>query len=129
MSRPVRELRPSPVTTVDDLVDLFCLMVVAALVITAALDEASTVRAIAAGIFVLFVPGRALTTNLSGPAARSIVASSVLLSLTTLIFVATIALWVHAWHPLDIFYFESGLVVIALIVGLVRRHRVRRVQA
>jgi hypothetical protein len=69
------------------------------------------------------VPGWAVVTNWASAARTSIVALSVLLSLAICAAAATITLWLDAWRPIGLFYATASASAIAIILGLLRRHR------
>jgi hypothetical protein len=47
----------------------------------------------------------------------------VLVSVTILTAAATFTLWLHAWHPLQVFDIEAGASIALLSVGTIRRER------
>jgi hypothetical protein len=106
-----------------DVIDIACVAVSVAVAVAIATNERSAFRAVVAVAFSLFVPGRAIVSNWPSLAVRPHVALSVLFSLSTLTFVATATLWLNFWHPLGLLEVESGVVMAALFVGLVRRRR------
>jgi hypothetical protein len=83
----------------------------------------SAVRAVAALFFTLFVPGRAVVSNWPGIATRAPIALSVFFSLVLLTFFATVTLWLRIWHPLGLLEVESVISIVALLIGIFRRHR------
>jgi uncharacterized membrane protein len=94
-----------------------------AVAVAVATNERSAFRAVVGVAFALFVPGRAIVSNWPSLAVRPHVALSILFSLSTLTFVATVTLWLNYWHPLGLLEVESVVAVVALVVGLVRRRR------
>ena len=113
-----------PPSVVFDLIDLACVAIATILAISVALKDQNAVRIVAALIFVLFVPGRSVVANWPAVAARFHVAVSILFSLSLLTLIATAALWGHFWHPLGLLEAECILAGGALIVAILRRHRV-----
>jgi hypothetical protein len=107
----------------NDLLDLASVAVTATLAVAVLTKDESAVRAIAALFFTLFVPGRAVVSNWPAIATRSPVAVSVLFSLVLLTLFATLTLWLRFWHPLGLLEVESIISIIALLVGILRRHR------
>jgi uncharacterized membrane protein len=107
----------------SDLIDLACIAIATIMVLSVALNSQNAVRAVAAVIFALFVPGRAVVANWPAIATRAHVAVTVLFSLTLLTLIATAALWSHFWHPLGLLVVESILSAGALIAAILRRHR------
>ena len=71
--------------------------------------------------FVTYVPGRAILTNWSAARERSDVALPIVLSIALLTVPAVIALWVHAWEPLLLFYVVAIASIGALGAALFRR--------
>jgi hypothetical protein len=100
---------------------LAVILVLGALVI---LGVEGPVRGLLALAFVTFVPGWAVVTNWRTAAQSSMIALSVLISLSFCAGVATISLWLRAWHPLGLFYVTAAASAIAIGSSLFRRrHR------
>jgi hypothetical protein len=112
-----------PPSAVSDLIDLACIAIATIMVLSVALNSQNAVRAVAAVIFALFVPGRAVVANWPAIGTRAPVAVTVLFSLALLTLIATAALWSHFWHPLGLLVAESVLSAGALIAAILRRHR------
>lgn len=106
----------------SDLLDVGCIALTALAAVALATNEHNFARSVAAFIFVLFIPGRAIVSNWPEIAGRSVVAVSILFSLALNTLIATVALWAHVWHPAAIIEAESALAIAALIVGILRRH-------
>ena len=106
-----------------DLLDLVSVAVTATVAVAVLTQDESAVRAVAASLFTLFVPGRAVVTNWPGIAQRAHVAVSVFFSLVLLTFFATVTLWLRYWHPLGLLVVECLVCIVALFVGILRRHR------
>ena len=64
-------------------------------------------RVILALAFTVFVPGRALVSNWPVARERSQIALSVVLSISILVVVSVVALWLHLWHPPTLFAVEA----------------------
>ena len=62
-------------------------------------------------------------SNWPGIATRSPVAVSVLFSLVLLTLFATVTLWLRFWHPLGLLEVECIISIVALLIGILRRHR------
>jgi O-antigen ligase len=121
------DIRPDLV--VDDLIDVACIAVTAAVAVAVAIDERGAIRAVAALAFTLFVPGRCIVSNWSSMAARSLVAASVLLSLAILTLVATVALWMNVWRPLGMLEVDCAIATTALFAAILRRRWKVRTQS
>jgi hypothetical protein len=80
-------------------------------------------RILLALAFAFFAPGRAIVTNWPRIAYWSEFGMSLVLSLTVLTLVATTTLWAHEWHPVGIFEIEALVSVVAVAVGMARRHQ------
>jgi uncharacterized membrane protein len=105
-----------------DLFDLASIVISVGLVGLVAEGAAGILRIVLALAFAFFVPGRAVVTNWPRLAHWSQFAMSVILSLAILALAATVALWVHAWHPVGLFEVEAGLSAVAVVAGMARRH-------
>lgn len=113
-----------------DTLDLLALLVAIGLLILTAEGRVGVPRILLAIVFLLFVPGRAIVSNWPRLARWSEAAMSIVLSLTVLGLVATVALWVHEWHPIGLFELEAATSVASLLVAVARRHlQFRRVPA
>jgi hypothetical protein len=73
--------------------------------------------------FAAYVPGWAVVTNLTIKTRASRTALPVLLSVTILTAAATFTLWLHAWHPLQLFDIEAGASIALMTIGAIRRER------
>ena len=111
-----------PPSVVFDLIDLACIAIAAIVAVSVVLNDHNAVRAVAALIFVVFVPGRSVVANWPTIATRSHVAVSVLFSLALLTLGATAALWGHFWHPLGLLEAECVVTAGVLVAGILRRH-------
>ena len=83
----------------SDLLDVGCIALTALAAVALATNEHNFARSVAAFIFVLFIPGRAIVSNWPEMPGRSVVAVSILFSLALNTLIATVALWAHVWHP------------------------------
>ncbi len=110
---------------VGDALDLLAALIAAGLIVLVYRGWSGPPRVLLALGFTFFVPGRAIVTNWRRTADWSEVAMPMLFSLAVLTLVAMVALWAHFWHPLGIFQIEAGLSLVALSIGVVRRHRHR----
>ncbi len=136
MRRPVSAARPTGPPTagrtveLDALLDVMALGVSVGLAIVIALGLSGPVRELLALAFMVFIPGQAIVTN--WPAtwpplwpsaqARSVVALPIVLSLSVLVLVALVSLWLHLWYPMALYAGELVASTAALAVALVRRY-------
>ena len=105
-----------------DILDLAAIVIAVGLVCLVVSRSAGLPRTVLALAFAFFVPGRAIVSNWPRMAYWSELGMPVVLSLTVLTLVATVALWAHAWHPLGVFQIEAGLSILALGLGMLHRH-------
>lgn len=112
-----------PAAQLHDLSDLAGVVIAVGLIGLVAEGGSGIARIVLALAFVSFVPGRAVVSNWPRLAHWSQFGMSVVLSLAILTFVATAALWVHAWHPVGLFLIEASLSTVALVAGMLRRHQ------
>lgn len=103
------------------MLDLGAALVTSGLVAIVATDRGGLPRILLALGFMFFVPGRSIVTNWPRMARWSQAAVAIVLSLAVLTLVAMATLWLHAWHPLQLFYAEAGLCLAALGTGVARR--------
>jgi hypothetical protein len=106
-----------------DALDLAAVAVSVGLLGLVAEHASGAPRILLALAFAFFAPGRAIVTNWPRIAYWSEFGMSLVLSLTLLTLVATATLWAHEWHPVGIFEIEALLSVVAIAVGMARRHR------
>jgi uncharacterized membrane protein len=114
---------PKPTARLRDLLDLAGIVIAVGLIGVVAEGHAGIARVALALAFMFFVPGRAVVSNWPRLAYWSQFGMSMVLSLAILTLLATTFLWVHAWQPVTLFFFEAGLSAAALIAGMLRRHR------
>ena len=113
------------VTQRADAIDLLAWLVAAGLIALVERGGPSLARTLLTFGFALFVPGRAIVSNWPELERWSAAAMPMVLSLTAAALLATVALWVHAWHPLGLFEAEAWLSMAGLAAGIARRHRRR----
>jgi uncharacterized membrane protein len=104
-----------------ELIDAAALAVIVALGALVLLDVQGPLRGLLALLFVTFVPGWAVVTNWRSAARSSMIALSVLISLSFSAGAATIALWLHVWHPIGLFYVTAAASAVAIGSSLIRR--------
>jgi peptidoglycan/LPS O-acetylase OafA/YrhL len=114
---------PGPALGLSNMLDMSAALITAALLAVTYLGETGLLRILLAVGFVFFAPGRAIVANWPRMAIWSAVAMPVVLSLTLLTLAATVALWAHAWRPMDLFQIEAWPSAAALCLALARRNR------
>jgi hypothetical protein len=119
---PERPSSPSLDTRLSDILDGVAGVVAVGLVAASLIGSQGTPRILLALAFLLFVPGRAITSNWDRLGLRSQATVSMLFSLVVLALLATATLWVHYWHPIGLMQAEAGLSVLGLTVAAARRH-------
>ena len=70
-------------------------------------------------------PGWAVVANCTPKMRASRTALPVLVSVTLLTAMATVTLWLHVWHPLQLFDVEAGASIALIAVAAIRRERPR----
>lgn len=108
-----------------EVLDLLAVLVAVVLLALTLVDRVGTTRLLLALLFTLFVPGRAIVSNWPRLAGWSDVGMSVALSLGVLTLLATVTLWLGAWHPLGLFQLEAVLSLAGLATALIRRRQAR----
>jgi hypothetical protein len=106
-----------------DALDLAAVVVSVGLVGLVAEHATGAPRILLALAFAFYVPGRAVVANWQRIAYWSDFGMSLVLSLAVLTLVATVTLWAHEWRPVGIFEIEAVVSVVAVSVGMARRHR------
>jgi hypothetical protein len=71
--------------------------------------------------FAVYVPGWAVVSNCTQKLRDSRIALAVVVSLALLTAGATVTLWLHAWHPLQLFDAEAGASVALIGFAAIRR--------
>jgi hypothetical protein len=104
-----------------DLLDIACIALTALAGVALATNTHNAARSVAAFVFVIYIPGRAIVSNWPEIAVKSVTAVSILFSLSLNTLIATIALWIHFWHPAAMLEVECVLVILALVVAILRR--------
>jgi hypothetical protein len=93
-----------------------------------ALGMKGSLRLAFALVFVLVGPGQAIVGNWPAswpplwPATRRgfSLAIPILISLSLLVWISLIALWLHSWHPIAIFEVEATACALALVIAILR---------
>lgn len=107
----------------DRAIDMACAVVTGALLFMSAVGWEGLARVLLTFAFAVYVPGWAIVAN-CGPRMRaSRTAVPVLVSVSVLTAAATITLWLHAWHPLQLFDIEAGVSIALMSVAAIRRER------
>jgi uncharacterized membrane protein len=83
----------------------------------------SPIRVALALLYSTLVPGWAIFSNLPSVPRRYALPLSLAVSLSIEILVATIAVWLRFWHPLELFYAEALASTAAIGLGFSRRRR------
>lgn len=106
-----------------EVLDLLAALVALALLLFVFASGTGSARLLLTLVFTFFVPGRAIVSNWPRLALWSDLGMSIVLSLATLILLATISLWVQFWHPVGLFKLEAVLSLMGLGVAILRRRR------
>ena len=104
-------------------IDAACAVVTGALLTLTLVGWVGLARVLLAFAFAAYVPGWAVVTNLTIKTRASRTALPVLLSVTILTAAATFTLWLHAWHPLQLFDIVAGASIALMTIGAIRRER------
>jgi hypothetical protein len=112
-----------PTAPVRDILDASAVAVSIGLLGLVLEGAAGPARILLALAFAFFAPGRAIVTNWPRFAYWSEFGMSIVLSLSVLTVLATATLWAHDWHPVGLFEIEAPPTAVALVIGMVRRHR------
>jgi hypothetical protein len=112
-----------PVTQWAEALDLLAAIITALLIAVIYLNRVGPGRIVLVLAFTFFVPGRAIVANWPRMARWSEAAIPVVISLAITVLVATVSLWAHLWHPVQIFEVEAWLSLAALVFSIMRRHR------
>ncbi|MGH3301313.1 MAG: hypothetical protein ACRDOK_06395 [Streptosporangiaceae bacterium] len=111
----------SPEYHLADALDLLAALLAIGVMILVASGHSGLPRLLLALGFAFFVPGRAIVTNWPQLARWSEAGAAIVLSLAITTLVATVALWLHQWRPLVLFYAEAALSLSGLTLGILRR--------
>ncbi|NNN20214.1 MAG: hypothetical protein HKL84_10265 [Acidimicrobiaceae bacterium] len=115
--------------TVDNLVDLGSVVLSLVVVLIVFSGSVGPLRALLVLAFTLFVPGHAILGMLpnrmrslpKSSSSRSELVIPILLSLSLITLVASIALWLNIWYPLSIFALEAEFSTVLLAAGFINR--------
>jgi O-antigen/teichoic acid export membrane protein len=105
----------------SDVLDLLSGFMTAVLLVASYAGWTGAARTLLVLVFAFFVPGRAIVTNWPGMPSSAKFGMSIALSLGLLTLLATMSLWMHAWHPLTLFQLEAWLSLCGLSAGIIRR--------
>lgn len=103
------------------MLDIVAALIAGGLLALVVTDHVGPTRLLLALAFAFFVPGRAVVTNWQRIERWSAVGMSLVFSLAILTVLATVSLWLRAWHPLTLFGAEAVLSLIGLGIGASRR--------
>ena len=109
-----------PVARVTDAV---CAIVTGGLLALTLVGWVGLARVMLTFAFAVYVPGWAVVSNCTPKLRGSRTALAVVVSLTLLTAGATVTLWLHAWHPLQLFDTEAGASVALIGFAAIRRER------
>jgi hypothetical protein len=112
-----------PVAQWAEVLDVLAAIIAASLIAVIYVNRVGAGRTVLALGFIFFVPGRAIVANWPRMARWSEAAMPIVISLTVTGLIATVALWVHLWRPLQIFEIEAWLSLAALVLSITRRRR------
>lgn len=101
-------------------IDMSALGVIVALSVVMALGVTGLGRVLLALAFSLYVPGRAVLTLLPTMRATPHLGLSVVLSISVLVIVSVVALFVHLWQPDALYGVEAALSFVAISFSLAR---------
>jgi hypothetical protein len=122
MSSYARVIRPMGLWA--ELLDFLAVVTAVMLILVVETNRVGAARIVLALCFTFFVPGRAVVANWPRMARWSQAGMPMVLSLAITGLVTTVALWLHLWHPVQIFLAEAGLSLVGLVVSIVRRRRI-----
>lgn len=116
-------------SAVEGLLDLVSVAISVAVVLTLTIGISGALRVVPVLLFIFFVPGHAMLRVLpyrvrSFPrleSSRSVVVMPIVLSLSLSALVASVALWLHVWHPYAIFAFEADASFILIAAGYINK--------
>jgi uncharacterized membrane protein len=106
-------------------IDAACAVITGALLSLTVVGRVGLVRVLLTLAFVVYVPGWAVVANCMPKVRTSRTALPVLVSVTLLTAAVTVTLWLHAWHPLQLFDIEAGASIALIGVAAIRRERRR----
>jgi uncharacterized membrane protein len=109
-----------------EVLDLFAALIALALLVFVFASATGGARLLLTLVFTFFVPGHAIVSNWPRLADWSDLGMSIVLSLATLVLLATVSLWLQFWHPVGLFKLEAVLSLIGLGIGILRRRRLRK---
>jgi hypothetical protein len=112
----------APASRRASVLDIAAALIAINLLVIVVMARVGVPRLLLALAFAFFVPGRAIVTNWPRIERWSNVGMSMVFSLAILTLLATVTLWLHAWHPLGLFEAEAVLSLIGLGIGAGRRH-------
>jgi uncharacterized membrane protein len=108
-------------TRLADMMDALAILIAVGLLAVVYEGDAGLARVLLALAFAFFVPGRAVVSNWRQLDRWSTATMSMVLSLSILALISTVALWMHWWHPVGLFQVLAVLSVVSLTVGCARR--------
>jgi len=118
-SRPLSSRTP-------DALDWAALGVTLALLSALAVGASPPVKELLLLAFVCWVPGRAVTTHWVSLKGLTLAVVTIVGGLALVTLMATVALWLHWWHPMALFIIQAVACVASLIAGIVNRDHGRQ---
>jgi hypothetical protein len=115
----------APAARRANVLDIVAALIAVGLLALVVTGWAGPLRLLLALAFAFFVPGRAIVTNWQRIERWSAVGMSLVFSLAILTVLATVSLWLRAWHPLALFGAEAVLSLAGLGIGARQRQRPR----
>jgi uncharacterized membrane protein len=107
------------------MIDAACAVVTGVLLSLTVVGWVGLARVLLTLAFAVYVPGWAVVANCTPKMRASRTALPVLVSVTLLTVMATVTLWLHVWHPLQLFDVEAGASIALISVAAIRRERPR----
>jgi uncharacterized membrane protein len=106
------------------LIDCASLLITVFVLVESVAHNYGPARSVGAALFLAFIPGRAIVTNLPLRLRGAQTMLSVVLSLALLTLLATVSLWSHLWHPLALA--QAELIGSLVLLTFARGRRVFR---
>jgi uncharacterized membrane protein len=103
-----------------------CEVVTVVLLSITALGWAGLARVLLTFAFMVYVPGWAVVANCTPLLRASRAALPVVVSFTLVTATVTLTLWLHIWHPLQLFDVEAGASIALIGIAAIRDRRRQR---
>ena len=102
-------------------IDMACAVVTGALLTLTAMGWVGFARILLTFAFAVYVPGWAVVANCAPMVRGSRLALPVLVSVTLVTAAATVTIWLHVWHPVQLFDIEASASIALIGIAAVRR--------